>query len=89
MIKAFENGIVKLQRGDPPSREEANAVQIFKLDQEASVTTYSPSMGFVERILCTQDDGQKRRKIASQYYATAHVSPTSNACERFLVEQSF
>ncbi len=29
--KAFENGIVKLQRGDAPTRDKANTLQILKL----------------------------------------------------------
>ena len=76
--KAFESGIVKLQRGDGPTREEANALQVFKLlDDVAEADSSTSTMGFVERILKNaQDDAQKRRKVVSQYRPTAHVSPT-------------
>jgi hypothetical protein len=80
--RTFESGIVKLQRGDPQlSRDEANALHIFKIQHDAQDHEDS-EMGFVERILHTQDDAHKRRKVVSQYESTAHVCPTSNACER-------
>ncbi len=80
--RTFESALVKLQRGDPHfSKDEANALQIFKIQQDIHDHDAS-EMGFVERILHTQDDAHKRRKVASQYESTAHVCPTSNACER-------
>ena len=75
--KAFESGIVKLQRRDGPTREEANALQVFKLsDDVAEADSSTSTMGFVERILHAQDDAQKCRKVVLQYRSTAHVSPT-------------
>ncbi len=81
--KIFETAVVKLQRGDPLLRDEAAALQIFKIHQDsASAMSDSSNLSFVERILHTQEDAHKRRKVTGQYESTAHISPTSNICER-------
>ncbi len=80
--KIFERAVVKLQRGDSLSAAEASSVQIFKIEMGAAAASDDPSVDFVSRILNSQDDVQKRRRVTAQYQSTAHVSPTSNICER-------
>ncbi len=83
--KAFENGIVKLYRGDVPTRDEANAPRIHKLEDEAADTN-STNMSFVARMLHNQEDTRKRRRVTAQYHSIAHVSPTF--VRDYLAEQS-
>ncbi len=76
--KAFKNEIVKLQRGDVPTRDKANALQIHKLEDEAAETN-STNMSFVERVLHNQDDTHKRRRVTAEYH---YASTSSNIGER-------
>jgi len=64
-----------------PTTDEANAPQIHKLEDEAAETN-STNMSFVARMLHNQEDTRKRRRVTAQYHSIAHVSPTSNICER-------
>ena len=79
--KLFESGVVKLQRGETLSSQEARTVEIFKKVDDG-VPVDESNMSFVERMLHKQDEGNKHRRVVAQYPSTLHVSPTSNVCER-------
>ena len=77
----FDSGVVKLQRGEALSSQEARTVEIFKKVDDGEPVDES-NMSFVERMLYSQDEVNKRRKVVAQHHSTLHVSPTSNICER-------
>lgn len=78
--KHFENGIVKLQRGDEKllSKEEKKAISVFRLDATTVVDEHVSSGGFMDKVFAKQAKVQKH----SNYRCVNHVSPTSNICER-------
>ncbi len=81
--KVFERAVVKLQRGDNLTQQEAAALEMFKIPVGTATAAADTviSNSYFQTILQTQDDAQKQRKVAAQYESTAHVSPTSNICE--------
>ena len=55
--------------------------QQIEPDATATAADTQPT-DFIERILNSQYDTQKRRRVTAQYESTDHVPPTSNICER-------
>ena len=78
---AFEEAVIKLQKGLSLNVSEKKLVSIFKVISKESVTEGNENLSFEDEIL-RDVERSKNAGIISEYKSTYHVSPTSNIVER-------
>ena len=80
---AFEEAIVKLQKGQTLNPAEKKLVSVFKvIPKESAAEETDENLSYEDELLRDVERSNKQAGATNEYRSTYHVSPTSNIVER-------